>query len=424
MEIIILGTNPLACILATHLCHKGQEVTVISNDQQRLEYLAEELEIKIFVGHPSYPHILRNAGAESARAIIAVTENDELNMIACQVAHSIFNIETKVARISSPHYVVRRELFGDADLPIDVFINPDKIIARSIKHLLTLPNALDAFDMCHGQLKAFSTILPEGSALIGKSLTRFNKEQHTGLIMHAVRQGISLDRHSQLEAGDLVVSIGPSIYLTDLVDNISIEQDASQTILIAGATSCAEQLIKMLPDLSIKVIDPSHQSCLNLAKDYDQVTVIHADFADSETLLNESIEDVDLFCALTNDDEDNLISAIQAKKLGANRSLALINRHDYHHIIPKEQVDILLSPHHLVSHSIYTRIINQQNIRNFQFSSVPGSLVSIRINDAKQPLPKLPKDHIFIFRQHTLIPYQENALQKNDHLIFYNENKD
>ena len=393
MEIIILGANSLATLLVDKLSTTDHYITVIDNEITKLNKLSEDYEIKVIHAHPSYPDSLRKANADEADVLIAITPNDELNMIACQVAHSIFKIPLKIARISSSHYVVRKELFGNHDLPIDVFINPEKIIARSLKSLMMAPGAQKAYELCSGQLKAIE-------------------------YAPFAQKPFSLDHHQQIfSPDDSNIAIFPAIHSHDYLDLILPEAPKINKIIIGGANETSSQLIHAMQDVAqITVIDPSHEDCLSLAKKHPDITILCEEFSNHQILLQENIQESDWFLALSDDDEDNLIGAISAKKLGCKKTMSLTYRLHYLNIIEPSQVDVLLSPQSLILQSIYGRLFNHNQVRAYDFDS--GTLLCIKLLEGKNITPNAqPK---CIFRHHQLIQFSENEpLLKGDYLLYF-----
>ena len=404
MEIIILGSNPLASMLISRLTADGHLVTVVSEDKVALSQIEEQNEVRAICARPSYPESLREAGAQTARSIIAVTQNDEQNMIACQVAHSIFKVPTKIARISSNHYVVRRELFSDHDLPIDVFVNPEKIIARSIKQLLLFPGAKKAYDMCNGQLKAIHFMLDESEPQ--------NKESS---------KNYKLLKSDHLPDNE-VLALFPSLHAQDNLNIINPNKTQTEKVIIAGANPLTSQLCYLLSDLiNLTIIDPVHENCLHYASLHPNVTFIHDEFADQKILARENIQACDWFLALTDDDEDNLIAAMQAKKIGCRCALALISRHDYLNLIEQDQIDILLSPQSLVIQSIYSRLLDRKNVRTYDLSP-HGNLICVRMITGENPSPNLKP--IYIYRNHRLLEFDsEQSIYAGDYIIFFSSHE-
>lgn len=395
MEIIILGTSPITKMLIEQLLHANHTISVVSKDLRALKQLENRLEVRAIHAHPAYPDSLRKANAAEADIIIAITDSDEVNMIACQIAHSIFKISTKIARISNSHYVVRKELFGDQDLPIDVFINPEKIIARSIRQLLMMPGAKKAYDLCNGQLKALEPM----------------KTVRTKISPHA--------QTIQCKAKKKSIVLIPSLHIEDCQYHLIDHPQDCRKVIIAGANQNSGQLARLLNDtMNITIIDPSHEKCLAFAENYPDLTCVCDEFSNKQLLLEENIGDTDWFLALTDDDEDNLISAMLAKKLGCKKTLALIANLNYLDIIEPHQVDALLSPKALVMQSIYSRLTDHRNTRSFHFPEL-GHLICIRLLSQNQ-LPDLPLQ--YVFRDHQIHKYRSSfQLQKGDFLLFFTE---
>jgi len=347
--------------LAEILASEGHDVTLVDINDAKLNEFQDRLDIRIVQGHCAYPRVLSEAGADSAEILIAVSSVDEVNMVACQVAHSLYRTPTKIARIRSPEYFVREDLFGKENLPIDVFISPEGRVAQSIQNLITHPGSLEVFDFSQGRVKLVGVKPYYGGPLLGKSI----KMLHDYLPGMGVRivaifrddKAIPLSLNTEIELGDKVYFVTASENVDVVISALRRVEEPYKHLMIAGGGNIGMRLATMMEsEYHVKVIERSHQRCQFIANELTNSVVLCGDVCDKELLINENIEYHDVFCAVTNDDEDNIISCLQAKRLGARQVIALITKTAYIDLIEGSPINITLSPQQSTIASILTHV--------------------------------------------------------------------
>ncbi len=361
MEIIILGGGQVGGSLAETLMRDGHEVTVVDSNEDRLGVLQESLDIRCVTGSCSYPDVLRRAGADSADMIIAVTDDDESNMVACQVAYSLFHTPTKIARIRSPHYFIRKELFGSSNLPIDVFISPEQLVTENVQQIIEHPGSLQVIEFAEGVVKMVAVKPYYGGEVLGSPL---NDVQEKLLAMQAKIVAIFRNEHlidltdkTTIEVGDEVFFMAPRKEVNKIMNMMRRAPEPYRRIMIAGGGNIGRCLtLALQKDYNVKVIDHNRQRCERLATVVDSAIVLCGEAADQELLMNEDIEHVDVFCAVTNDEESNIISCMQAKRMGAKQVMALIARTAYVDLIEGGPINIAISPQYVTIGSILTHV--------------------------------------------------------------------
>jgi trk system potassium uptake protein TrkA len=361
MKIIILGAGQVGGSLAETLVMEHHDITVVDIHADRLQEFSERLDIRTVVGRCSYPNVLRQAGAEAADMIIAVTDSDEANMVACQVAYSLFHIPKKIARIRSQHYFIRKELFNKDNLPIDVFISPENIITKSIVQSLSCLEAYQTCSFFDGELKLIIIKAYYGGLGIGSTIQEiFNQETNQTVKLLAIyREGrlISLDPDTRIDVHDMICFVAPANQVLNHVRQFKKPIGPCHRVIIAGGGNLGGALAhKLQHDYQVKLIDHNKKRCEALAESLSKVTVLCAEASDEELLINENIENTDIFISLTNDDEANILAAIQAKKLGAKTLMALINRKAYVDLIEGGVIQHILSPQYATIGSILTHV--------------------------------------------------------------------
>ncbi len=361
MQITILGANLVGKGLAQLLGHEGHDIVVVDESRQKLARIEEQIDVKTVVGRPSYPEVLMQAGIGNSDVLIAVTENDEVNMVACQVAHSLFGTRHKIARVNSPHYHVRDDLYGSDQLPIDVFINPERILSRSIRDLLKYNGTEEVVAFMKQQvavsiISVADSFSADSDDIDVGQLYRFHSAQWQPVLLKDVKPGMQVMLVTYVDK------------MNAWLDLLAGRKKETKQIIVMGAGRVTSQLINRLGDLyHMKVIDVSKSRAINLATDYENVTVIHGDPTDRWLLNLEGIGDIDAFLALSDDDEDNLIACLQAKSLGVSRTMALTNHLSYASGFAQGLIDVILSPQQLIASQIVSSIYYQHFVRTRSF---------------------------------------------------------
>lgn len=361
MKIIILGAGQVGGSLAETLISENHDITLVDQDSNCLQHFAERLDIRTVNGHCCYPGVLRQAGAEGADMIIAVTSNDEANIVACQVAYTLFNVPTKMARIRSRHYFVRKDLFGKDRIPIDVLVSPELIMTELIRELIVTPGALRVMTIGDGVAKILVLRPHYGGALLGKTIAEVYKlldpTNFNIIAIYRNEKQIQLSPETEIEIGDRLYVITATENITRVISAFRREEDPYEKIMIAGGGNIGGNLARVLQNnYSVKLVDHNRQRCEYLSSTLNNVTVLCADANDSNLLLDENIDSVDVFLALTNDDEANIIASIQAKHLGARQTFAVINRKDYFNLIESGTINVRISPSLVTMGAILTHV--------------------------------------------------------------------
>ena len=366
MNILILGAGRTGGTLAEQLANEAFDVTLVDNDERRLAELRGRLDIQTVTGHASQPDVLRRAGAEDADMLIAVTSSDEVNMVACQVCYSLFQTHQKVARIRATAYTERsdeteaRNDFFDSDhMPIDVIVNPERLVTEHIEQLLDHPGALQVLDFCEGRLQLAAVSIDRNDALVDAPLSSL-AERLPGVRVHPAaifRRGQPFlpDRLTVVLPGDEICFLGERDHIAHTLAELR-PMPPLKRITIAGGGNIGFQLAQDIESTyTIRVIEFDKERAETISRRLDGL-VVHGDATDSELLLNENIERTDVFCALTNDNEVNIMSALLAKRLGAKQAMSLVAKPAYADLIHGSEVDIAISPQLATASAILTHV--------------------------------------------------------------------
>ncbi|WP_048308427.1 Trk system potassium transporter TrkA [Halomonas sp. PR-M31] len=373
MKIIILGAGQVGGTLAEHLAHEENDITVVDTDTVRLRELHNRLDIRTVTGSASYPMVLRQAGCEDADMLIAVTNSDEVNMIACQVAHTLFRTPTKIARVRAAAYLTRKGLFSNEAIPVDVLISPEQVVTDHIRRLIVYPGALQVLEFAGGQAQLVAVKAYYGGPLVGQELGFLrrhmpNVDTRVAAIYRQNRPIIPRG-DTVIEADDEVFFIAARRDIRAVMSELrKIERDFRR-IIIAGGGNIGQRLAEQLEHShQIKIIERDLERCSLLSERLDRTVVLHGSATSKRLLIEENIEDCDIFCALTNDDEVNIMSSMLAKRLGAKKVLTLINNAAYVDLVQGGEIDIAISPQQstiggLLTHVRRGDIVNVHSLR-------------------------------------------------------------
>ena len=436
MKIIILGAGQVGASLAQTLCLENHSITLIDTNEQRLLDIQERLDVSTIAGHCTYPDVLRQAGAENCDMIIAVTNSDESNMVACQVAYSLFHIPKKIARIRSPHYFIRKELFSNDNLPIDVFISPEQLVTHYVSQLIKYPGALQVLDFAEGKLKLVAVKPYYGGVLLGKSVTKIDEflpEADSKIVaLYRNDHSVELNHDTTIELGDEVFILCKSETVSMTMSTLRKMEEPYKRIMIAGGGNIGALLAESLADeYQVKLIDHDRVSCERLSEKLNNVMILHGDSCDKNLLKNENIEYVDVFCAVTNDDEDNIMSCIQAKKLGVKQVMALIGRTAYVDLIEGGPINIAISPQQSTIGSILAHIrrgdiVNVYSLRRGASEAIEvvahGDRKTSKVVGRHIADIKLPKEAIIgaiVRGDDVMMANEDVVIESQDHVVLF-----
>lgn len=361
MKIIILGAGQVGGTLAFMLASEDNEITVVDTDPKKLRRLQDHLDLRTIVGYGSHPDIMRKAGGEDADMVIAVTNSDETNMIACQVAYSVFNTPTKIARVRSSEYLQTPQLFDSHNLPVDVVISPEQLVVDYIRRLIENPGALQVVDFADGRVRLGAVKAYYGGLLVGNALHALKEhlpkiETRVAAIFRRGR-AIMPTGDTVIEADDEIFFIAAAKHIRRVMGELQKLEQPYKRIMIVGGGAVGKGLAQALEDnYQVKLIELDARRALSISDDLDNTVVLHGDASNKDLLVDENIDQMDVFIAVTNKDEANIMSSMLAKRLGARKTMALIKRPAYTDLLQGNEVDIVISPQHITTSSLLTHI--------------------------------------------------------------------
>lgn len=361
MKILIIGAGQVGGTLAANLAKEAFDITLVDHDEVALETLRAKLDIQTIHGWGSHPDVLRRAGADDADMLISVTSSDEVNMIACQVCYSLFRTPTKIARIRSSSYLTREGFFSKEHMPIDVLINPEQVVTDNIRQLLEHPGALQVLDFADGRVQLVAVKAYYGGPLVGQELSFF-KTHLPKVDMRVVAifrrgQAIVPTGTTVIEADDEVFCIAASEHINAVMAELRRVERPFKRVMIAGGGNIGTALAHAIePYFSVKVLEYNPDRCQWLAETLNNSVVLNMNATDRDLLLEENIEQCDAFCAVTNDDEVNIMSSLLAKDLGCRQVITLIGKPAYVDLVQGREIDIAISPQMATTSSLLSHV--------------------------------------------------------------------
>ncbi len=349
MKILILGAGVTGSSVAGALASEENDIVVVDFRTELLDALKERFDIATVAGNAAHPRVLEQAGARTADIIIAVTDSDETNMLACVIINALYSRPKTIARVRAVDYLKNPQLFGPNGIPVEIVISPEQIVMEAIRNLIEFPGVQHISDFADGLVRLFSVKVVADGSLTGKKIKNL-KERLVGGKIRVVaifRQGVPLivNGEAVIETGDEVFFVAPREEVRGILKELNKLEAPLKRIIIAGGGHVGKRLAMALEkDHQIKIIEKDPKRANKIANDLDHSVVLFGDCADEALLLDESIDSIDLFCAITENDGVNIISASLAKSLGARKSICLLNHVSYSKLLPGTGIDVAVLP--------------------------------------------------------------------------------
>ncbi|SOB77309.1 trk system potassium uptake protein TrkA [Marinobacter sp. LV10R510-11A] len=437
MKILILGAGQVGGTLAENLASEANDITVIDTDAVRLRELQDRLDIRTVQGNASYPSVLNKANADDAHMLIAVTNSDETNMVACQIAKILFNTPTKISRVRASDYLASsKKLFGEGGFPIDVMISPEQLVTRHITRLIEYPGALQILEFSKGLARLVAIRATEGGPLVGRELSYLRT--HMPKIETRVAAIFRKDRaimprgDTVLEDGDEVFFIAGANHIRSVMSELQPLVKNYKRIFICGGGNIGQRLAHTLENrYQVKLLERNHERCVLLSETLRKTVVLEGNAADKDILLEENIENTDVFCAVTNDDEANIMASLLAKRLGARKVFTLINNPDYVDLIQGGEIDVAISPQQITIGSLLTHVrrgdvVNVYSLRRGAAEAIEAiahgdhkssKVIGRRLDEIN--LPQGATIGAIVRHNEVLIAHDHLRVQPDDHVILF-----
>jgi trk system potassium uptake protein TrkA len=438
MKVIICGAGMVGANIARYLASEGNSITVIDQRPDLVRKIGDSLDVQAIVGHASHPDVLDQAGASDADMIIAVTAADEINMLACQVAHSLFNVPTKVARVRHQGYLqpIWANLFSREHLPIDVIISPELEVAKAVIRRLQVPGAIDVIPLAGDKVRLIGVRCKDETPLVHTPLRQLTVlfPDLNIVIVGIIRNGRAIvpTPEDLMLPGDDVYFVVDTAHTARAMAAFGFEEKEAHRIVIFGGGNIglflAQQLESQVPDMTIRVIEADLARAEFISKSLGRSVVLHGDVLDPEILKEANVAEAETVVAVTNGDETNMLSALLAKRFGAKKTMALLNKQTYTPLVGPLGIDVTISPRGITVSNIL------QHVRRGRIHSVHslqegfGELIEADAIETSplvgKPLKevKLPPGVLLgaIVRAGTVIsPRGSTIVQANDRVILF-----
>ena len=376
MKILILGAGRVGSSLAKTLSKESYDVSIVDLNKDRLLKLQEDCDLATIIGYASHPHILESAGADKDTIVLAVTNSDECNITACQIAKTKFKVKKTICRLSDASYLDSLDAFGKDS--IDIAIGPENEVTNHLVDLIKHPGAEQIETFANGALKVVSVKAKRDGMLVNRALKSIKSDmpEIDTYVPAIFRKGKPFipEGKTIIKENDELYFVAAEKDIDAVVQEMRLQDSSSSRIMIIGGGKIGFALAKTLEDdYKIKIIDPDRNRCEMLSRELNRTIVLNGGGSDEELLKSENIENIDVFCALTNDDETNIMSAFLAKKLGAKKTIILVNNYTYINILPKNFVDIALSPQRVTVSMVLQHLAEGDVPQDVIFKMVSGA---------------------------------------------------
>ena len=362
MKIIILGAGQVGGTLTEHLADEQNDVTVVDSSDSALRQLQERLDIRTVKGDASKPTTLADAGAKDADMLIAVTDSDEVNMLACTIAYTLYRTPTKICRIREVDYLNEdKKLFQSGAIPVDVSISPEHLVTDAIHQLILNPGSLQVLDFAGGKIRLVAVRAVDGGPIVGRELQEIREhmpsvDTRVAAIFRKSQSAIIPEGSTVVEPDDEAFFIAASENIRAVTSELRKLDAPYKRVMIAGGGKIGASLAKRLEqDYQVKVLELNYDRCRQLSEELEESIVLNGSANDSKLLQQENIANTDVFCALTNNGESNIMMSMLAKRLGAKKVITLITNSAYAELVGQE-IDIAISPQQITISSLLTHV--------------------------------------------------------------------
>lgn len=436
-RILILGAGQVGYSLASALHADGHDITVVDRSRERLQALKADFGVRGVVGHAAHPPIQALAGAADASLVIAVTDSDEVNMMACQVAATLFKVETRIARVRSRDYQQYPELYRRDAIPVDMLISPEALVTEQIERLIEYPGALQVLDFANGKISLVAVKADREGPLVGRELrhlrrTRSGAETRVAAIFRG-EFSVFPDGDTVIQPNDEVFFVSARKNIRAVAADLGHAEKPNRRVTIAGGGHIGERLAEALAGrFRVRVIERDQRQAERLARDLPtDVLVLHGDAADDTFLDEIELNHEDVFCAVTNDDQSNIFASMLAKRRGARKVLSLINRPSYVDLVQSGSIDIAISPQLVTVAAVLARVreggtLQVHTLRRGAAEAIEtmvyGDAHTSRIVDRRLDeidLPEGARVGAILREGDVIIPHHDTMVHAGDHLILF-----
>jgi trk/ktr system potassium uptake protein len=437
VKIIILGAGQVGRTAAYHLSREeANDVTVVDHNEEILRDLQDRLDIRTVNGNGSSPRILEAAGIASTDILVALTNSDEVNMLACQIAWTLYRTPKKIARVRSADFTERDRLFSENGVAVDVWISPEQLVTEYVARLIRYPGALQVLDFADGRVRLVGLRALQGGPLVGQTLSTLRQHIPSAdarvAAIYRAGKSVKPEGTTVIEDGDEVFFLAARENIRVVMKELRREEAPARRVVIAGGGNIGLRLaIELEGKNQVKLIERDSKRARRVSEQLKSTTVLHGDAADEELLLEENIDSADIFAALTNSEEANILSAMLAKRLGAHKVMALINKPSYAELIESGSIDVAISPQtvtigSLLAHVRRGDVVRVHSLRRGAAEALEvvvhgdadsSKVIGRRIEDIS--LPEGTTLGAVVRGDEVIIAHHDTTVQADDHLILF-----
>ena len=437
MKIAILGAGRVGSSLARNLSNNNYEVSIVDESKSKIDLLQEKLDIGCVVGHAAHKDSFLKLGVDEDTIVIAVTSNDEVNIIACQIAKKQFNAKKTICRFRDTAYIDDLDIFGEGI--IDMPISPEYEVTSHLRELIAHPGASQIEEFADGKVKLVSVKAKKQGKLVGRELKNI-KDDMTEIDAYVPM----IYRKSKpfIPNGDTIIRDNDEVYFISDAESIDTivdefrQGEVFSRIMIVGGGKIGYSLAKELENnYKVKLIDSDHEKCEKLSRNLDKTIVLNGSATDDGLLKSENIDSIDVFCALTNDDETNVMSSLLAKKLGAKKTMIILNNPSYLKLVPGF-IDTYIAPYRLTVSSVLQDLRESDVAQDVLLKMDSGAEAVEGIVHANEhtshlfgssidmiPMPEGASIAAIVRHGQVIMPSKDVNLSLSDHLIVFLEDK-
>lgn len=443
MKILILGAGQVGTSVAAALSVEDEnDITVVDRDLIRLRELTEKLDIRAVAGHASLPSVLTQAGVEEADLLVAVTSSDEVNLLACQIAAQQNKAPTRVARLREQEYLQLAHQKFAGKSAVTAAISPEQLVCKHVERLISTPGALQVLDFAEGRAQLVAVRAVHGGALVGHEIRELRRHLPQGMDVRVAAifrggQAVKPEGITIIEVGDEVFFLAHQSAIKAMMNELRLaDKRLTKRIFISGGGGIGRRLAKTLESrYSVKVLERSRDRARAIAEDLLNTIVLVGDCADEDLLREENIDQTDVYCALTNDDEANILSAMLAKRLGCPRVVALINRASYAELVEGSTIDIAISPQSVTLSALLSHIREGAPERVYSLRRGAAEAIEVVVRGDRRSsrvigrelddleLPESTTIGGIVRGDSLLIAHHDVMIEAGDHVILFVANK-
>jgi trk system potassium uptake protein TrkA len=454
MKILILGAGQVGASVAEVLASEANDITIVDQNREFLAALADRLDVRTVAGNAAYPSVLREAGIEDTDLLVAATQSDQTNLVACKIARCSFGVPTRIARLRSSDFL-DSDLLSPENFAVDFAISPEQDITDYIAKLIEFPEALQVLEFAEGKVTLIGVRAYPGGLLVGKPIRTMREHLPSGVdariaAIFREHQPVDPEGHTVVEPGDEVFVLAASGHIRTVMQELRRMQQPVRRVMIAGGGNIGARVATVLESrYDVKLIERDRGRAEVVAGQLGNTLVLHGEATDERLLAEENIDEIDMFLALTNDDEDNIMAASLAKRLGCKRVLALINRRAYADMVQGGPIDIGLSPAQVSIGALLTHVRRGDVARVHSLRRGAAEALELVAHGDKttskvvgrriEELPVIKGAHIgaivrrsretevvmkegFLvdeYVEHVIIPHHDTVIEPEDHVIVF-----